>query len=498
MSPTTARRRRIRRVVIGVVIALLVAGYFYHRQHARSAGRERLTAVVAQLDAADPRWRTEEVEADRGSLPDGQNSALLFDPVCEALPPSWHRPFRPKSNDIFLDQPPNRSLDPAAADLTDQALDDTDIARVLVREFGKRPTGLRRYPDWFDGPLRDAGRWWTVNALLECEIDWLCRDGRPGAALHLVPAMLNVARSFDREPILTCASIRAQGDKSTARWVERILGQGQPRAGLAEVQALLTEEADADYFWWAVRGERAGFHGLYSDLAAGRRSLPGFVLYAQRLSGSGPRGPQGLNVAWALVWAWMYEPYLSSDHAAYLEFLSRAFEARLLPESEQGPAIRAIPAVSWSVVSPLPERWPKRFASVHEMTLTAKAHLRCAAAGLAVERYRLANGRWPRSLAEIGPGLLPAVPSDPFDGQPLRYTRRSDGVTVYSIGPDGQDDGGIVGDNRPRAEPGTDVCFRLYDPDQRGLPPLPPAEDEEPPPARPPDLPEPRVIDHGS
>lgn len=39
-------------------------------------------------------------------------------------------------------------------------------------------------------------------------------------------------------------------------------------------------------------------------------------------------------------------------------------------------------------------------------------------------------------------GYLAAPPTDPFDGNPLRYRAESDRVTIYSVGPDQRDDGG--------------------------------------------------------
>ncbi len=75
----------------------------------------------------------------------------------------------------------------------------------------------------------------------------------------------------------------------------------------------------------------------------------------------------------------------------------------------------------------------------HAVTL---AHRRNAYAALAAERFRLARGRWPETLDELVPAYLDAVPEDPFDGKPLRYRRRPDGFTVYSIGENGRDDGG--------------------------------------------------------
>jgi hypothetical protein len=70
------------------------------------------------------------------------------------------------------------------------------------------------------------------------------------------------------------------------------------------------------------------------------------------------------------------------------------------------------------------------------------AQVRSAQTALAVERFRLAHGRLPENLNELVPQFLPAVPVDPFDGQPLRYHHLTKGYVIYSVGQDGHDDGG--------------------------------------------------------
>jgi hypothetical protein len=42
------------------------------------------------------------------------------------------------------------------------------------------------------------------------------------------------------------------------------------------------------------------------------------------------------------------------------------------------------------------------------------------------------------------PTMLPALPIDRFDGQPLRYRIGEDGPMVYSVGSDREDDGGVL------------------------------------------------------
>ncbi|MCE7974100.1 MAG: hypothetical protein DYG92_07205 [Leptolyngbya sp. PLA1] len=64
---------------------------------------------------------------------------------------------------------------------------------------------------------------------------------------------------------------------------------------------------------------------------------------------------------------------------------------------------------------------------------------------LALELHKRETGRWPASLDELVPRYLPSVPSDPFDGKPLRYSPGVGGMSpvVYSVGVDGVDDGGV-------------------------------------------------------
>jgi hypothetical protein len=89
-----------------------------------------------------------------------------------------------------------------------------------------------------------------------------------------------------------------------------------------------------------------------------------------------------------------------------------------------------------------------------------------------VERYRLANGRWPEALEQLLPQFLPELPVDPYDRKPLRFKRLDDGVLIYSLGPDGKDDGGKI-DRQKYTFPGSDMGFRLWNSARRRQLPAP-------------------------
>ena len=103
------------------------------------------------------------------------------------------------------------------------------------------------------------------------------------------------------------------------------------------------------------------------------------------------------------------------------------------------------------------------------------ATVRCMVVLLAVERYRLAHGRWPDALAELTPAYLEEPLLDPYTGKPISYKRLDDGVLVYSVGPDETDDGGLL-DRQNRIRVGTDLGYRLWDVSHRRQPPRPAAE----------------------
>ena len=94
-----------------------------------------------------------------------------------------------------------------------------------------------------------------------------------------------------------------------------------------------------------------------------------------------------------------------------------------------------------------------------------RAELRSAVVALAVQRFRQAEHRSPERADDLVPRYLPYFaprPADPFDGQPLRWRRLKDGLVIYSVGPDRQDDGGNL-DRKNPDRPGSDLGFQLRD-----------------------------------
>ena len=93
---------------------------------------------------------------------------------------------------------------------------------------------------------------------------------------------------------------------------------------------------------------------------------------------------------------------------------------------------------------------------------------RCSRIAVAIERYRGAHGdAVPVALSDLVPTYLTDIPEDPITGKPLLYRTAPDAYIVYSVGPDGKDDGGnlLRQASRTHKGPGT-----IWDPSaDRGI-----------------------------
>lgn len=101
------------------------------------------------------------------------------------------------------------------------------------------------------------------------------------------------------------------------------------------------------------------------------------------------------------------------------------------------------------------ERLPTRsiaavMFSVYSQALTkqtqGEAQKAVVSSAAAIMAYRQKHGAFPAELSQA----MASIPTDPFDGQTLRYRQEGNGFVVYSVGPTGKFDGGAA-NKRPNS-----------------------------------------------
>jgi hypothetical protein len=429
------RRRRWRRLLLLLVpLALLAVAWFC----LVFASNQRLRRAVAEADRLDPHWRLDDLLAERAAVPDGENAALTVLAAAGSMPPDW--PALPPSVARSLDHlEPNESVNDAQAaalraELGRVAAVLQEARKLADQSRGCWPGGLRALD------VKVVARLLSADALLRA------REGDLDGALASCRALLNAGRSAGDEPSLTPQLVRAATDAQAADQGEYVLGQGEPsEAALAALQELLAGEAEEPLLTIGLRGERARADRFLEAVGHGDMTIRQMV--------AAYRGPPTTRL-WVGRDDLLYLPGMVTDsRAALLERMTRLVElSRLSPPEQRGPLAEL-------AAQPKDERLlvrveaPAALARYAEQLWSSQARLRCAATALAAERYRHRHGRWPEALDELTGEFLRAVPLDPFDGRPLRYSKDDGGVVVYSVGPDGKEGG--------------ELRFRLWDANRR-------------------------------
>jgi hypothetical protein len=92
-----------------------------------------------------------------------------------------------------------------------------------------------------------------------------------------------------------------------------------------------------------------------------------------------------------------------------------------------------------------------------------RAMLRLLAIELGLIAYRENHNQWPDELESLVPHFLDDIPVDPFSNSRFVFRQYDDSYVLYSIGPNGRDDGGLFREWRTLCCEGGDLCLDYMD-----------------------------------
>ena len=77
--------------------------------------------------------------------------------------------------------------------------------------------------------------------------------------------------------------------------------------------------------------------------------------------------------------------------------------------------------------------------------------------------YRADHGAYPTHLRDLVPKYAAEIPKDVFSGNDLHYQPEGDGYVLYSVGPNGKDDGGRGNEDHKDGDEkdGDDIVVRV-------------------------------------
>ena len=420
--PRPRRWRWARWVLLSVGVPLVC--YFtwtlIAREWTRRQGERELAETVADVERHEPNWRWEALNAARNRPPAGKNSADLIPRIKKLTHADWGKELVKDEWRERLELPPNVRHSAAILSQVRSELAASADAVKLARTLKDYPYGHRDIhltPDVLNTLLEDTQHTRHAADLLRWDVVVAAEDGDPSRAADDLLAILNASRSIGDEPFLISQLVRMAVRTVAVRSTERLLAQSSDAPPLAGLQAAFALDAEEPLLLYGVLGDRAAFDRLFENLDTGATTPDKAI-------------DSGFRDFWTRVGWWHYRAHLPADRAESLRWMTQCAEYARLPIHEQPAYFAALSAPEKDarrLLSGLLLPAVDRVAHAHWRT-TAEA--RCAAAGIACERFRKEKGRWPDDLAELAPAFVSAAPLDPYTGEPLKYRKVDDGVVI--------------------------------------------------------------------
>ncbi len=442
-------RRWNRRLLLGVVclavlIGLAVAGVQWR---ADSSLQKRMEAIRAKGEPVTP----EELAARHPAPPKAEDAGESYGKAGESLREDiTAKEYQARMRSLYDTRLQNHIGEELLQWMEAYLAGHTDALNALLDAADRPPARFNLdLSRGFEAPLPNLLELRGSAQLLQLEAFVAAEKGESERAARAVRAILAMDHTMRDAPLTIMQMIRLALRSMACESIRRTL----PLAGYSDGQLLLlgralAETDDPEAVSRAFIGERAmGLQAferpeyMIPDLREADKWLPG--------AGSLASGVVRLSLA------------ASGERERYLDIMTRLVEASRLPVPEAMEQVRQLEretlATARTLLPSMTDWIIPSFGRCILQLARSDAELRCAMAAVAVERHRLAQGAPPEAIQELVPAFLPALPEDPFDGEPLRYSNDNDGYTLYSIGMDREDNGGVPTDTNR----GDDVVFRV-------------------------------------
>jgi hypothetical protein len=445
----------------------LVAAFLF----AKVVAGGTLVTLDSGITARAAGMKAEAVNLIRANLPpvvtDAANAASLYEPAFAALEadPIAKVQESPLTNAASIDV-----ADAGVADLLARHRETLSLVRAAagheVCRFTRdwtRPSLDMLIPEMQS--IRQAAR------LVQLSARHRAATGDVAGALDDVAVLHQMGQHAAAEPILISGLVGLAIDTMALDTLAQVLPRLTPsNRGRLDDPAIRDLVHMVPSFKRHFFGEEAFGSMLFAsfcDRASSADSLD--LLASVGSSGLSSGVPGSLNAPFRPVTAMMYRVFLLPEDVHAYRSTLRAYQQLLAvpkPYSEQSREAKAIEdrlsdrrrGIVTSLLAPA-------LSSCIRQTVKSQALHRAAAVAVAATRYRIENGSLPKSLDDLVPTFLPVEPADPFAvGGALRLEQTDDALLIYSIGPDGEDDGGPLPPGTEPVAGNDDVGLRLARP----------------------------------
>lgn len=291
-------------------------------------------------------------------------------------------------------------------------------------------------------------------------------DGRATEAYGHVANVLRMARHMEQEPCLVTALVAMNLRNGAARELANVLAVTPPDEKTAMALRPLLVFDGPKLLGTAMSAETNVFNVSIEEVISSGMGMVDLFRFVQDIRIQGPAVPPPV----------VKQPHpatsagFRSMQANYLEFMDQMARASREPAPKALMELRK--QEDWllriKATQPVANLFTVMLAPAvqrsAEVIHSAAATGRMAQVAIDVAAFKKANGEYPDALSRL-PGA-DKLPVDPFSEKPFNYRREGAGFVLWSVGPDGDDDGGMTKGELEEADKAKggddgDVVFRV-------------------------------------
>jgi hypothetical protein len=414
-----------------VLLVVVVGGVVAYKWYDVPRVAATLPEVAQEYRERGLPWEASDLEPDP-PVAEHENAAPLIRAAIEKF--DYGRAKKEASELIEL----VRSSNPRNLDEVDQRIKPYEPALALAEQASERPR-CWFHRDWDLGAhllLPEYAHMQEMIRLFAVKAEAAAQRGRGTEAVRYLRAGLNLAKHAGSEPTMLAALVQTAGETTMMRSSEHVMASFRgDMSTLQEVRMALKPDERRVDIRRAFRGEM--FLGIATTRNLHLARKQGEAK-SENLERTGfPKNPAARAYMARHMQAW-----IDADKAAEGVDDPVAMAALKSDVMEEHGSQRTLSSLLNAVLLPVFTQAGQAVGSIHvkqDLTyLLAQAM-----------EFEARHGRFPNSLEELG-----SAPSDPFGEDPLRLVRSDKGIGIYSVGPNGRDDGGVSSLELPRAPQG--------------------------------------------
>ena len=430
------------RVIVAIVVLAAVAWGIFDYVSARE-----LEVEISKIKAAGQPLTLAELEKSLPRVAEADDAAPFYKAAIALRRTSTNEQVN-RLMDCLLDWAKAPSTQPATAPANlDRDIEQVLAENALALQMADRGAALPQcaydlgLSNGIAGALPQLSDSRALAKVLCLRTLHLARQKEAKKAAESLLSSLRMLRMFDRQPILVVGLVKIACTALFVQAVPAVLEAGPlSDQELAELESALAQADMSGKMQQLWIAERVYALELFRNLIA----VPGELMPSEpaRLPEAYPHGV-------------MARPIFRMMLARKLQLRRRYVEATGKGWPGASDAVRAIPKGGYGIFGLFAEILAPGMEKAFDLMGRIIGQVRSAQVAVMIERYRLAKGRLPESLAELRGFVGADLPADPFTGGQLIYKVQGEGFLVYSVGEDKTDDGGPS--VAPRQDWGVDV-----------------------------------------